>query len=122
MAQTNYIKTVRINRYTANKNEDKYQFSLWLTPNDNSQPHRVRIDAVSISDKEGHHNYSVTFETGSYSSIRDMGGQENHYEYRWHDLVLNKDEYSMLIESPFFHFIISVGNDKEEHIIRMEVL
>lgn len=95
---------------------------LWLAPNDNSQPHRVRIDAVSISDKEGHHNYSVTFETGSYSSIRDMGGQENHYEYRWHDLVLNKDEYSMLIESPFFHFIISVGNDKEEHIIRMEVL
>lgn len=117
MSQTKYVKSIRIKRIAANNDKDRYRFELWLTPNDNSYPQRVKISSVSISDCEGHHKHSVVFSHGGHTSIRDMGGQEKHNEYRFHDIVISKNEYELLKSSAYFHFCISVGGDKEEHII-----
>ena len=119
MPETKYLKSIRIKRVEAKFENEVCRFELWLTPNDNSYPQRVKIDAATISDCEGHHNYGVVFEHGSHTSNGSMGGQEKHNEYRWPAIIISKDEYDLLKKNPYFHFYISVGNDKEEHIISL---
>ena len=121
MSQTNYIRIVRIKRLIADNDAEKVRFALWLTPDNNSLSKMVKIDRIAISDSEGHRNYSIAFEHGGYSSIMYMGGQENHHEYRWPDIVLNSDEYNRLKQTPNFHLVISVDGNNEEYIIK-EVL